>query len=367
MQKKTNEQFMLLSGIGIIIVVICHLARDIYKYLEFLPYIAIFVFVSGYFYKVQNEEKPLQHIWYKFKKLMIPFFIINLVYGIIITVLKNYGIIYFGEGINLFTLFVQPFINNNQFVFNFPAWFVPTLFLTYTTFFLMNKLFRRLIKSEPKRDILLFTITLIFQIVSTFLQDLIYQNEYIVIILRIMFFMTFLEFGHIYKKNLQKYDDKIPSVPYLIILIGFNYIIFKIFGDLNYDMHEFSGFKGVEFLIPTITSFVGILVYTRIARILSKKLGSSKIVNYISNNTFGIMMHHIFVTFAIGFILYVVNANIVSVPNFDVELFKKGWIYIYNIPHIQVMIELAYVIIAITVPILVHYVYERVKTRIKGM
>ena len=51
MQKKTNEQFMILSFIGIIIVVICHLARDIYKYLEFLPYIAIFVFVSGYFYK----------------------------------------------------------------------------------------------------------------------------------------------------------------------------------------------------------------------------------------------------------------------------------------------------------------------------
>ena len=45
MQKKTNEQFMILSVIGILIVVICHLARDIYKYLEFLPSIAILVFV----------------------------------------------------------------------------------------------------------------------------------------------------------------------------------------------------------------------------------------------------------------------------------------------------------------------------------
>ncbi len=354
MQKKTNEQFMILSVIGILIVVICHLARDIYKYLEFLPYIAIFVFVSGYFYKEKNEEKPLKHIWYKFKKLMIPFLIINLIYGIIVTILKEKGVIYFGQGINLFTLFVEPFINNNQFVFNFPAWFVPTLFLTYLVFFLIHILSRKIIKSDAKREIIVFIIFIVLQITSTFLQGIIVQNEYFLIILRVMFFIPFLEFGHIYKERLQKYDDKIPTVPYLIILMGFNFIMYKIFGDLNYDMHEFSGFKGIEFLLPTVTSFIGILVYTRIARILSKKLGKNNVVNYISNNTFSIMTHHIFISFIIGLLLYTLG-----VPYFNVELFKTGWIYVYNIPNMQIVIQIIYIMAGVFGSLFIHWLYEK--------
>ena len=81
---KSNEQFMLLSAIGIIVVVFCHMPAELFAFTEIFPFITLFVFVSGYFYKEQNEDNIGSYIYYKFKKLIIPFLIINLVYGIII-------------------------------------------------------------------------------------------------------------------------------------------------------------------------------------------------------------------------------------------------------------------------------------------
>ena len=355
-KEKTNKQFMVLSVIGILIVVICHLAGEIYEHIRMLPYIAIFVFVSGYFYKEENEEKIGSYIFYKFKKLMIPFFAINLIYGIIVNIVKHMGIVSYGEEINLFTLFIQPFINNNQFVFTFPAWFVPAIFLVYIFYVFIHKLYR---KTKLKNEILLFIIFIALQIISVYNQSLIYQNEYWTILFRVLFFLAFFQFGYLYKQKWQKYDDKIPTIPYLIILFGINYAFYKAFGDLNYDMHEFSGFKSTWIIVPTITSFISILFYTRIARILSKWIGKNKLVNYISNNTFSIMTHHLFVAFLIGLVLYKIN-----VPYFNAESFKTAWIYVYGIPNWELLIQIGYVILGIGVPLLMHYAFSKIKYKI---
>lgn len=357
---KTNKQFMVLSVIGIFIVVACHLAGEIYRLFRVFPYIAIFVFISGYFYKEEKEDNVFSYIFYKFKKLMIPFFIINLIYGIIVNIFKSAGIINFGEEINLFTLFVQPFINNNQFVFNFPAWFVPTLFLTYVFYVNIHKIYRKI---KFNNEVVLLIFFIILQIVSVYYQKLTSQYTYIIILFRIMFFLPFFQFGYIYKQKWQKYDDKIPTIPYLIILFTINYIAYKKFGDLNYDMHEFSGFKNTILILPTITSFIGILFYTRIARILSKWIGESKIINYISNSTFSIMTHHVFVSFLVGAILYGINKNITSIPYFNIDRFKAGWVYIYEIPGKEIITQIGYLILGIGVSLLIHYVYNKIKEK----
>ena len=133
-QEKSNKQFMILSAIGIVLVVVSHFAGSIHVLSDVFPYssfyMSLFIFISGYFYSIKKEEHVLQSIWHKFKKIMIPFFIINLFYGIFCTIMRNIGIVNYGAPISLYTLFVQPFINNSQFVFNFPSWFVPVLFVT---------------------------------------------------------------------------------------------------------------------------------------------------------------------------------------------------------------------------------------------
>lgn len=115
MKEKSNKQFMILSAIGIIQVVMCHLAPDVKLTGYIFPYTSffmpMFVFISGYFYSVKKEEHIFKTIWEKFKKIMLPFLIINLCYGIINTILRNAGIINYGRDISLYTLFIQPFIN----------------------------------------------------------------------------------------------------------------------------------------------------------------------------------------------------------------------------------------------------------------
>ena len=60
LKSKTNKKMMILSCIGILIVVLVHtedqisLANNIFNYYSF--HIALFIFISGYFYNIENEK-----------------------------------------------------------------------------------------------------------------------------------------------------------------------------------------------------------------------------------------------------------------------------------------------------------------------
>ncbi len=357
---KSNEQFMLLSVIGIIVVVFCHMPSELFTFTEIFPFITLFVFISGYFYKEQNEENIGKYIYYKFKKLIMPFLIINLVYGIIINILKYFGFINFGADINLYTLFVQPFTNNSQFIFNYPAYFVPAIFLTTASYAIIHKTAKKI---KGFKEEILLGIFVILNILSLVFQYYIRPLNYSLIFLRVMFFLLFFEFGYLYKNKWQEKDDKIPTVPYLIILFSINYILYKIFGSLNYNMHEFSSFRAEGLVIPLISSIVGILFYTRLARVLSKWLGKNKLVNYISNNTFAIMTHHMFVLFLLNFILYLINCYIVQIPYYDTARFVQGWVYIYELPNLRILMQIGYVIYAIAGSLGLQYIYDKIKEK----
>ena len=362
MKQKTNKQFMVLSVIGIFIMVICHLAGEYFKYLKAFPFIAIFVFISGYFYKEENEKNVGKFIIHKFKKLMIPFFVLNLIYGILVNIFKGIGIVDYGLPITPYTLLIQPFINNSQYVFNFPAWFVPTLFLINVCYIMIHKLAK---KTTYLNDFVLFIIFILWHLTTVYCRQLGQSQEFIVAFLKVMFFLPFFHFGYLYKKKWQKLDEKIPNIPYLLILFGINFTCYKVFGDLIYDMHEFSGFQTNIVILPFITSIVSILFFARIAKILSKWVGDNKTVNYISNHTFAIMTHHLFVMFLFSLILYIVNL-VIPVAYFDLERFKKGWIYIYEIPGWTMLQQLIYVALGVAGPLLMQKIYDKIKLKFLG-
>ena len=357
---KSNEQFMLLSVIGIIVVVFCHMPDELFEFTEIFPFITLFVFISGYFYKEQNEENIGKYIYYKLKKLIIPFLIINLIYGIIINILKYFNFINFGADINLYTLLVQPFTNNSQFIFNYPAYFVPAIFLTTSCYAVIHKTAK---KVKCFKEEILLGIFIVLNILSLIYRNNFGELNYSLIFLRVMFFLPFFEFGYLYKNKWQEKDDKIPTVPYLIILFGINYFIYKKFGSLNYNMHEFSDFKTGKLLLPIFTSIVAILFYTRLARVLSKWFGKNKLVNYISNNTFAIMTHHMFVLFTFNFILYLINCYIIQIPYYDAARFAQGWVYIYEIPNWRKLMQIGYVIYAIAGSLGLQCIYDKIKEK----
>ncbi len=362
MQKKTksNKQFMVLSVIAIIIMVTCHVAGDIYKIFSIFPFIAVFIFISGYFYQEKNEEKMKDYIFHKFKKLMIPFFILNLIYGIIVNILKHYDIVHYGSEISLYTMIIQPFINNSQYVFTFPSWFVPSLFIGSICYLVIHKFAR---KVKFINDEILLVVFSIIALITMYYSEIAREQSYAMVLFKIAFFLPFFQIGYLYKQKWQKYDDKIPTIPYLIVLIIVNYLLFHLFGSLNYDMHEFSGFEKETVVWAFIVSITSILFYTRIARVISKWIGENKIVNYISNHTFSIMTHHIFILFLFEAILYVLVLNGINIVNFDINSFKQGWIYVYQIPNWQIAFQLWYAIIGIVGPLILQFGYDFIKEK----
>ena len=360
MKEKSNKQFMILSAIGIIQVVICHLAPDIelsgciFPYTSF--FMPMFVFISGYFYSVKKEEDIYRTTWEKFKKIMLPFLIINLCYGILDTILRNIGIINYGKNISLYTLLIQPFIDNSQFVFNFPSWFIPAFFTTYITYLII----RKLVSKIKLNEYILLAILLAGNMISVYNQDIAKFADIRTLILKILFFLPFFQIGYLYKTKFQKYDEKVKSWIGIPILIIANIALIWIFKNIEYDLRDFSGFNHNAFYLPILTFITGTLFWLRISKIFESWIGSNKIINYISSNTFSIMSHHLLYAFIFDLILYFIN-----VPNFDLEHFQRGWVYIYQVTNFKILLQLFYVVLGVLGPIAMKCLFDKTLQSIK--
>ena len=131
-KKERNIKFTILSAIGIVLILLGHLDYGILTFGGLFPYysyhVMIFVFVSGYFYKPDDEANPLQFVIRKAKRLLLPYMIWNAFYGVIVMLMRKAGF-GIGEEISLYNLLIAPFMGGHQFGLNAPAWFIPALFL----------------------------------------------------------------------------------------------------------------------------------------------------------------------------------------------------------------------------------------------
>lgn len=140
-----NMTFCVLSGLAIIMIVAGHVGYDILTVGGLFPYysfhVPLFAFISGYFYREKEEDQPFAYLVKKVRRLLLPYFVWNLIYGIISWILRQNGFL-MGEDISLRTLFLEPFLNGYQFIYNYASWFVPVLFIIE----MMNLLMRLILK-----------------------------------------------------------------------------------------------------------------------------------------------------------------------------------------------------------------------------
>ncbi len=131
--KTYNEAFGILSAIAMVMIVAGHLGYNLMSVGELFPYysfhVLLFMFISGYFYREKEEEHPITYLKKKVKRLLVPYFIWNLIYGLIAWMLRLWGGMGMGESVSFRTLFLEPFISGYQFIYNYSAWFVPALFV----------------------------------------------------------------------------------------------------------------------------------------------------------------------------------------------------------------------------------------------
>lgn len=353
-----NRQFRVLSAFGIIFVVAGHLGYGVFDLGGLFPYysfhVFIFLFVSGYFYKDEVEKNLGSYIWKKCRVLLFPYFLWNLFYGILAQVLHRAGFS-LGEALSFKTLFLSPFIDGHQFLYNFSAWFVPALFLIEVMNVVMRKVLEVL---HLKYEWLIFIVSLIAGMAT--IQLAIGGHVWGIYKFpgRLLLMFPGFQMGKIYKEKMERYDT-LPNGIYFLIVIGVQVLISIFNAGLAFGVVWVTSFAN-GFVIPYLTTVTGIAFWLRIAKLISEMpVGSGKLIT-VGRNTYPIMMHHVAVFMLIKGIFYLCSCMTALCAEFDRELFFHDINYIYLAGGTEAS-KWIYLLAGIAIPLLLGEMLGKVK------
>lgn len=148
------------------------------------------------------------------------------------------------------------------------------------------------------------------------------NSEINMAITRSFFGIFFFQLGYVYKRYLEIYDESISLEKKVFFIICVGTIISSIYSynDIAYLLFNMGNVHWYAY----ITSAIGIYL----CLILSKAICNMPIRNgvliFIGNNTWSIMMHHVF-----GFFVLNIFYLIIYIPNFDYGTFQTHGYYTY--------------------------------------
>lgn len=362
-KSKDNIQFRILYFIGILMIVTNHCdGGSISLIYEWFPaysfHNALFVFCSGYFFLKNRDTNFLDFFKKLLFKFIIPLYAWNLIYGLIILILHHFGFT-FGKSLSFESLFLMPIYDGHQFTFNIPAWFIPTLLLVqFVNYFII-----KLINNNHKLYICHFVISLLFGFLGISLAMKGYNQGWWLLLCRILYFIPFFSFGILYRTLLEKYD-KLPNLLYFIMLFLMSIVIIYIFGGTKtYTPSWCNNFDNI--FRPFIVGILGILFWLRISKILVPALKNSRLVNYISRNTYSIMIHHLFGFFVLNTLWFTLSKIFSFIDHFNVNMYKNYIYYIY-LPKNLIQFRILYVIFGIGVSLIIAFTTSKLKLLIKS-
>ncbi len=358
-KQEKNKQFLTLQAIAICLMVIGHKGGDS-KFMSFVGqwfniysyHMALFIFISGYFFKQESIKNIPLFIWHKIKRLAIPYFGWNLVYAIILFLLTKYkDLNYYGiQSGDIFTFkrfFITPWVDGHQYIFNLASWFVLILLITHVFYVFIRWGYEKL---KFSNEWILQLFLLLLGLSAIFYSN---REDFIPEIyrpfLKVLFFLPFYHFGFYYKSRLEsRYTLK--NGWYFFILITILYFIGIEYPWCSYNTVWLQ--FPINLFLPFITSFVGILFWLRVSKNIYNIIGNNKFIGYLGSNTWSIMIHHLLAFFLINLFVYYFFHPI----NFDKTLWKSDvW---YSFPSLPVFI---YWIFAILLPLLWQYLFDKIK------
>lgn len=357
-----NLQFKLLSAIGIIIIVSghCYHGGMELAYNWFPPYsynLALFVFISGYFYKTDYEENVGKYIWKRTKRLLIPAYLWNIFYGGMVAFLGLFGFT-IGAKPDLYNLFIMPFVDGEAFQYNLGSWFVYPLFLVCIINVLFRK-FLKLIHLDNEFIVLIVYLAIGMIGINTAIENPTAINGIVKLLVRTMFFLPCYEFGRFYKAVLEK-KDTLNNVAYFAIIFAVQLILLTFCKDLEYTPSSFTKFNN-GFIIPYISSITAIAFWLRVSRLLVPAIGNSKLVRLIADNTYGIMVNQLVGFMCLKFVFYglslITSGSLFG--DFNVASFKSS-IWYYYLPNGLQQWAFVYLIFGLLVPILISIILNKI-------
>lgn len=325
-----NAAFGILSALAIIMVVAGHLGYNILTVGDLFPYysfhVPLFMFISGYFYREEEQERPFSYIKRKARRLLLPYFIWNLIYGLVAWGFRSFGDFTFGEPVTLKTVFLDPFLHGYQYLYNFAAWFVPVLFLIEV----MNLFMRMILKAlHLNHEWLILAVTLAVGMAVIWLAITGHVWGLYKMPGRILFLFPCFQMGQFYRQKLERHD-RLGNLPYFAIVIGIQVLLNVCCNGLAYSCVWCTGFANGP-VIPYVTVVSGIAFWLRVSKILAPVFGQGSAVARLGQNTYPVMMHHIMVFMLIKMILAGIAAGTGFLSDFDFARFYTDIDYCYLI------------------------------------
>lgn len=333
-KRKSNKAFMLLSALGILFVVVCHTGNSVGPFVHVFPYdsffMPMFVFISGYFFKVKNIEtcgKIAKYTANKFMKLMVPYLLWAVFYGVFVTLTENFGLLHWSN-LTFSSLWKSVLSGGSTFNVNGAAWFVPLLFSVTIVYIVIRKMFNRIWNDS----VALVVFVLIGAAAVYFSRDERFNKIYTLLLLKTAFFIQFYQFGIFFKKYLEKWFDSVNGMLLCLAMVAINLLLLFKYENITFvRCASMSGFITNNYFLPLITSVTGIFFWLKIAKALTPILGENKIINFISDNTFFIMIHHLFFANVFSAVLYFgMKIGINVLAGFNTAQFKASPWYIFS-------------------------------------
>ncbi|MBR5419930.1 MAG: acyltransferase [Lachnospiraceae bacterium] len=364
-KKSIDYRFKILYAVAMIVTVGAHCEDgSLNLFFDWMPYggiiLSILMFSSGYFYKKESEDHPLLFIKKKAKQLLIPLYLWNVFYGLLTWFLHQMGFT-IGEGLTLHNLLLAPFYNGHQFMFNLATWYVGPLFTAELLYMLLRKGLSYIKKDFPETPVMLFCLGL--GILACEISILGYHDGWILYLEHSLSFLTYYAAGVYYRRVLERFD-RLPNIPYFLIIMGIQMVMFFIFHRLPfYIPSKFDSFPEGP-VIPYIVGFLGIAFWLRIARILEPGLGKDPWINTIADESYAIMLHQ-FLGFMGVKTVYALIAKFTShFADFDFALYKSDIWYYYTPPRLPYYSMIFYLIAGLALPIAISKVMKRLRALI---
>ena len=332
--KKENKAFMILSALGIVFVVDVHISKCLSPLVQIFPYdsffMPMFAFISGYFFTekhCRSWNHVFQFSWRKFKKLMLPYLGWILFYGVLISLLRWLGILDI-RPITLIDLIHNILTSGTSFAFNSPAWFVPTLFCVSVCYCFIRK-----IVSKHWNDSVAMILFALAGAAAVWASRTSFNTNNHYMLMKVPFFLQFYHLGIFFRNKLEHWFDRTSCVALCVGAMIINIFLVAIYGNnIAFPIcSSMSGFYTNNPFLPLITSITGIAFWLKISKALVPILGQNKLVNFISDNTFFIMTHHIGAKHLfLGILICCYRCGMEIFSGIDIQQFRTDGLYVYG-------------------------------------
>lgn len=362
--QKENKQFRILMAIGMILVVAGHLDFRAFDVGGLFPYysfhVFIFLFVAGYFYREEEKEQVFCYLLRKCKTLLLPYLLWNVGYGVLAALLHHVGF-GIGGGLTIRNLLIEPFLGGHQFLYQFPAWFVPALFCIEAG----NVAGRWLLsKLHLEKEWLIFGGCLLLGIATVALAKGGHVWGNYKFPGRLLFMMPGFQLGRLYRVYLEEWVKKIPDLLYFVVVMGIQLVLCLCCKGLAFSAVWVTGFANAA-IVPYLTVLTGIAFWLRISDWLCRIPFASDTLVEIGRRTYSVMMHHVFWFMVVKAICYAFCVMTGRYGDFDVSLFQNDINYVYLIGSVEVS-KWIYLVAGIAMPVLLKRGSESAITYVKG-